>query len=977
MAPTLKQEKRSRRVKPGTQNGGQRAGLAPAHAVGGPATVSGVDFEIDCALFDALELVQAFLSDPLSDGVLRPQVRAGPASALTAWDYGDASFMLVEAKRNAVSADVVEWLTRSTQACHALPGTRCRLVYGEATGTAVEAVDRLVKLTGEVESNERLRELAAHDRIPRADEFLGLMPDDAYSFLRRVELVHREPRTLVETLVARARALFEANSDVVLALSRDLIRNAARDRGQVRASALVSKLRSSRCQPRNLALPIRLDETDAAHVTVFLLSACGRRVPLALLAAVQKTDDRTLQDKLATLVERRIILMRDGVLELSPECPRVAAADGASVLDRLLGHGLAALARGEAWAHRAESVRAIAEMCSGLAPVVPARVATAFLTLDKPLKDVGDVALVRVTADACVDAARAVTPRTEEIRQGEAQALICGVAWAKQRSGQLHEARADAELSLEIGQALGWDRNTAFCHKCLGRLLRLEACALPTANQRDELLHKSISLLRVAINDFTALTELPEAKRRAEVGACYSLLGRTFLELGSHADTLEAIEQARSRIPESPGKDFADLWILRGEFNIRWGTRERARAAFSCAIDAANAPGYEVTEMRARAFEQRARVAALPAEDLTAAADLFRRLKDMESTARIEFEHLRVRGVVPDELVERLAGYSRVVALESACLLNERLKTRGARAAAYRDAIPSAVLDECIESARRRAVIEDGSTARLVTPPPSNVGTKRRRGRQSMLDAARALVPGTRSTYAAAHVLAAELTETLASPPVILEAVAVRLGVKEIRSEPLVTTGELHGDPGNFVISHSAQIPRQRARFTVAHELGHALLLSRGQRIRDGDDLEKFCDEFASALLVPDRFLEAELALPLAVDTVRVIARRFDVSLSAAVRRLRRRYRTFEAFCVRNGAIVWSAGTIPRGPVAALPPDLQRLVEERLATGRCAAEVYASATTHTGMWVVDSVDTSPGGAIFILSPRPRRTPGVA
>jgi hypothetical protein len=217
-------------------------GLASAHAVGGPATVAGVDFEIDCALLDAFKLVELFLTDPVTNGVLRPQPRAGPTSALTAWDYGVDDRTMVEAKGHARPDDVYEWLARARIACDADPRVRCHLVYGAATGKAMDGVDRLVRLAREAGSTERLKELATHDRIPGADELFAAMPIDAHSFLVRIDVEHREPSTLVGTLATRSRALFEGSPEAHLALARDLVHEKARGRVPVHASAIVARL---------------------------------------------------------------------------------------------------------------------------------------------------------------------------------------------------------------------------------------------------------------------------------------------------------------------------------------------------------------------------------------------------------------------------------------------------------------------------------------------------------------------------------------------------------------------------------------------------------------------------------------------------------------------------------------------------------------------------------------------------------------
>jgi hypothetical protein len=91
---------------------------------------------------------------------------------------------------------------------------------------------------------------------------------------------------------------------------------------------------------------------------------------------------------------------------------------------------------------------------------------------------------------------------------------------------------------------------------------------------------------------------------------------------------------------------------------------------------------------------------------------------------------------------------------------------------------------------------------------------------------------------------------------------------------------------GSITAPLRREIARHRIRFRVAHELGHTLFYSRhpGQtpvRFRErAPDEERFCDRFASALLLPDDVLRAG---PSAMQLVQA-HRRYDVSLEVATR---------------------------------------------------------------------------------------------
>ena len=122
--------------------------------------------------------------------------------------------------------------------------------------------------------------------------------------------------------------------------------------------------------------------------------------------------------------------------------------------------------------------------------------------------------------------------------------------------------------------------------------------------------------------------------------------------------------------------------------------------------------------------------------------------------------------------------------------------------------------------------------------------------------------------------------------PVDVEMIARRLGLPIFPEVlPPGVAGALFTYPGGSIIVYDRRSSRQRARFTVAHELAHWLIgrsrpvaLSHGAIGEGKRREERFADRFAAALLMPapvvvDRWLSGEAFTSLAA--------RFDVSLEA------------------------------------------------------------------------------------------------
>ncbi len=128
--------------------------------------------------------------------------------------------------------------------------------------------------------------------------------------------------------------------------------------------------------------------------------------------------------------------------------------------------------------------------------------------------------------------------------------------------------------------------------------------------------------------------------------------------------------------------------------------------------------------------------------------------------------------------------------------------------------------------------------------------------------------------------------------PVDLPRLAWRLKVDNIAYLPIIEDGRLEtdGSRARILVRKSSNATRQR--FTIAHELGHLLLTQAGQtaverRLTTDNEVERFCDQFAAALLLPRSWVsDCFGGKAQTLDTVRELARATDTSLAASLVRL-------------------------------------------------------------------------------------------
>src|SRR6266436_4607539 len=136
-----------------------------------------------------------------------------------------------------------------------------------------------------------------------------------------------------------------------------------------------------------------------------------------------------------------------------------------------------------------------------------------------------------------------------------------------------------------------------------------------------------------------------------------------------------------------------------------------------------------------------------------------------------------------------------------------------------------------------------------------------------------------------------KLLEAYRYPGAPLRLIANNLGVSDIIPEDLPFDGGIFEDDGQMIIKVNALSPIVRQRFTLAHELGHLIFMRRfsmDAKCVEDPQLEGACDRLAVELLMP-RYETAEYIERLGApspENLRVVARRFGVSLHVAARRL-------------------------------------------------------------------------------------------
>jgi len=229
---------------------------------------------------------------------------------------------------------------------------------------------------------------------------------------------------------------------------------------------------------------------------------------------------------------------------------------------------------------------------------------------------------------------------------------------------------------LDLGLQLNppWDRNTAFCYKCLGRLTRLEAERLrPSSDQFERLIAASRNLLEKAIHLFPQVSET-NLDREGEVGDCYSLMGRTCMTAGDLRGATAAAREASSRITDATSKDFADLQILLGDIAAARGNKDAAISHYDEVIASAGNEDAERSEIAARAHFRKG-IVTRSSHCLDSAAAIWADLEEDENADNARWHSLVFSKKVP-------AGAEKLLSMKSPSIRVEALRIHAERLAA-------------------------------------------------------------------------------------------------------------------------------------------------------------------------------------------------------------------------------------------------------------------------------------------------------
>ena len=677
-------------------------------ATGGPSTARGVAYQLQYSLYEALNLIGETLAAPFKNPILTLEAREVVGETATRWDLSlNLPHALVEVKTNATRIDIIEWLHQIRQAS-ADPSARFHLVYGNIN-RLVTSLSALIRLAAEAGTDEvRFKKLVEKERIKEGSDILDELGPTHLSALRRMELRHYPERVLEQQVRFMAQMLAPGQDESLQTHLRDRFLDGLQRRSSYEIQALIAEIGRrgiTLSAPKAVVLHELSPELRGA---LLVLSQCPSGLPGTILAETLNVRPEDLSQVLAPLIgsqsiglggERWRLLIRPSALTSSEE-PAVLERGLSAVLRYVEQHRNVPAGRGLVL-----EALALTRACY---QINPKSIVRAFNKLEQLLKRIGNKHLLEELADITVAAAER-PPHEIEDAMARALALICGKSWALQRMGDLAGARYYAKLSLDLGEAIPWPRNTAFCLKCTGRIFRLEAEVQSDPSERKRLLQESIQLLTDAIDKFCAMPEI--GPDHAEVGDCYSLMARTYLVAKNYSHARRALQEAYRRIPANGAKDHLDLLILTGDIEAATNHGNDAEDRYTEALQLPQADDVQTSEIIARGYYQRAVNRASAGRVETALADyrkaeeLWNHVEEPEQAAKARWAIIKLEKA-DEGIIKALDGHpSPLVRWEAYRMYQERYPAVPS-AVANRRAPSTSIIQQLLREAQQEIAIK-------------------------------------------------------------------------------------------------------------------------------------------------------------------------------------------------------------------------------------------------------------------------------
>ena len=682
-------------------------------ATGGPATGGGVDYQINVAIDLALDLISRVVTaSPTHRQHLVIEPRLTHEDGLTRWDIRITPFDMAayEAKLTPSKKDVNDWLARAVEGHRGAPNATFHLAFGDNPSSYLRDVIAMIRVANEAGGDKKAFEaLLPFENLQCADEIIGILGDKAYLIARQMKTWPLSEISITKQIESQLRYMVAPEHALILRNSlKARFLEAMKPRLSFFIPQLVTQLEAEGIRFRRPESLTLTGVPPSVAKACYVLQKCTDGLPTDVIATICGLEP---DDFVAQAADYDYLLHEScGFWTHTPLGSAIEHPDAAALIGRAIEVILANIRANTASPIFAHLVKTVFDLAFKAESLNPAAAMSVFDPLDKPLKRAGRKRDVLELARLTIRVANTIPTRDTKVIEAEALAMICGESWTFQRIGDLAKAEELALASQNLGETVGYKRNTAFCLKCRGRLRRVEGDREQRGKKQSSLFNKSIDLLTEAITTFSDHPKYGPISD--EIADCNSLLGRTYLSMGNLKKANEHAGVARSLFKSETSKHYMDLLLLEGEIASASMEHELADEKYQAALALVGQGDAERSEIAARAHLCRGinlHKWCQPGaeEEIAKAGKIWRLLKEHYCAGVADWAAVMIAGPIPPIVEKRTKGKPPSVKVEILKQYTQFMAESRSRALAQRDEITDAAWTELVRRAEETDAIRN------------------------------------------------------------------------------------------------------------------------------------------------------------------------------------------------------------------------------------------------------------------------------
>jgi Zn-dependent peptidase ImmA (M78 family) len=218
--------------------------------------------------------------------------------------------------------------------------------------------------------------------------------------------------------------------------------------------------------------------------------------------------------------------------------------------------------------------------------------------------------------------------------------------------------------------------------------------------------------------------------------------------------------------------------------------------------------------------------------------------------------------------------------------------------------------------------------------------------------------------------LAQKYLQGVECPPTDLESIGARVGITGFECADIPGSGELRKDGKGLRVFYSHHLSPERTRFTIAHEIGHAVLEQTGPHApRTGRELERLCDMFAAALLMPKNVFVENAHGEVSTQRILDMARHFRTSVATTGIRYAELCGV-SVFAYQDSRVIWGKGIGPTRQTS-VDESLRPAIRKALDGDVSCDEIFLSSSESFRRWHFECRPLEKGKSVLCLL-RPAR-----